>query len=116
MTQAKAKRKTAKHKCNLAGANFRDAVLKAKLCRIRARHAKHVLDATKVYLHHVNWTIQRSRDVWSKSSKSQQVVTMSDSRGTKGTQTIAIWMRAAEYTPPSKSFCQYSRGFDCYNA
>lgn len=91
MTQAKAKRKTAIQKCKLADADFREAMLKAKLCRFRAQHAKHVLDASKVYLHHVNWTIQRSRYRDVRSKPSQQVMTMVDSgqHGTKGTQTIS---------------------------
>lgn len=82
-------------KCKLADADFREALLKAKLCRIRARHAKHVLDAANVYAHHVKWTILQSKygDVYSKA------VTVA---GTKGTQTISTSMRAAEHTPPSK--------------
>jgi len=81
MTQAKVKHKAAILKCKLANANFREAVLKAKICHSRAQHAKRVSDATRVYLQHINWTIQRSRDVWSKPS--YEVVSMADSSDTK---------------------------------
>lgn len=99
--QAKAKHKTAIHKCKLADANFREAVLKAKLSRFRAQHARHVLVATKDHVHNVNWTIQRSkfRDVWSKPS--HEVTTAADGgqHRTKGTQTIfeSAWMRATKH-------------------
>jgi hypothetical protein len=110
-TQAKTKRKNAIKKCELADADFREAVLKAKLCRLRAQRAKHVLDATNVYAHHVKWTIQRSkyRDV-----KAMTVIDKGQ-HGTEGTQTISTWMRAAEQPPPSKSLRQYSRRFIGYN-
>lgn len=109
-TQSKAKRKNAIKKCELADADFREAMLKAKLCRARAQRAKHVLDAANVYAHHVKWTIQRSkyRDV--------KAMTLTD-RGqhTKGTQTISTSMRAAQQPPLSKSLRQYSRRFIGYN-
>lgn len=103
MTQAKAKRKTAIHKCKLADANFREAVLKAKLCCSQALHAKHILDETEHYLDHVNWTIQRSKFRCVLSKPSDEVTTAVDSRhhGTaKGTQTISehAWTRATEHT------------------
>jgi hypothetical protein len=41
-------------KCELADADFREAVLKAKLCRVRAQHAKRVLAATSVYADNVD--------------------------------------------------------------
>lgn len=110
-TQAKAKRKNAIKKCKLADADFRVAKLKARLCRQRVREAKHLLEATNVYAHHVKSTIQRSkyRDV-----KAMTAIDRGQ-HGTKGTQTISTWMRAAEQPAPSKSLRQYSRRFIGYN-
>jgi len=101
--QTKAKRKFAIQKCKLADADLREAVLKSreavlkkKLCRVRAQHAKDVLNATNVYAHHVKWTIERSN--YRDSSSKVTTVTESGPYGTKGTQTISIRMRAAEHT------------------
>lgn len=61
MRQASAKRKSALHKSDLAGAALQDALLKARLCRLRAKRAQHVLEAANAYIKHVRWTVQQSK-------------------------------------------------------
>ena len=82
----------------LADAEFRKAASKAKRCRARAQHAKRVLDATDVYVHQADYTIQQTRHHWSKFTT---VTDSGQNDGTKGMQIISTWMRAAEHTLPT---------------
>jgi len=61
MRQAFSKRKSAVHKSKIADAALQEALLKARLYRSRAQHAKYVLDAANVYISHVRWTVRRSK-------------------------------------------------------
>lgn len=83
--QAFSKRKSALLKSKLADAAFREAKLKAKLCRSQARHAKHVLAAANVYVKNVQWTIQQSKHKSALSKGIYRVTTVMDT-GVDGIQ------------------------------
>ena len=92
MRQAFSKRKSALHKSKLADAALRGALLKAKLCRSRARLSKQVLDAANTYTNHVRWTIGRSKhkNVLSRRPCRVTTVTNPGVHGIRGTQ-LFLW-------------------------
>jgi hypothetical protein len=78
MRQAFVKRKSAVHKSELADAALKVALLKAKLCRSRAQHAKHVSDAANVYIENVRWTVRGSKHKSVLSKRAHRVKTVTD--------------------------------------
>ena len=90
MRQAFSKRKSAVHKSEIADAALQEALLKARLYRSRAQHAKYVLDAANVYISHVRWTVRRSKHKMSKRVDRATAVTDPVVNRTKGTQPF-LW-------------------------
>jgi hypothetical protein len=84
MARAHQKRKSALYKSKIADANFREAILKAKLSRSRAQRARQALGAAYLYLHHARWTVQRSKQ--SDSLSNSRHVTTTTAQGVHGTQ------------------------------
>jgi hypothetical protein len=91
MRKAFSKRKSALHKSDLADAALREALLKARLCRSRAQHAKHVLGATNVYTKNIRWAVQQYEQ---KSALSNRVcrLTTETKPGVQGAQCTQLFL------------------------
>ena len=96
--------KNASNKVELADAKLQEALVRAKLCRSRARHAKQTLNAAKAYLTHVQWTLKRSKYSNVLSQRSHIITVTDGERGSQG-MCSAIRTNSTDHSRSRESFC-----------